>query len=49
LQAIGDLARVRRRVLIYLGSQRLETSDGIEVWPLQLFVERLEEGQLWPA
>lgn len=48
LQAIADLPRVRRRVLLYLGSQRLKTDDGIDVWPLPYFLERLAEGRVWP-
>ena len=49
LQAIGDLPRVRRRVLIYLGTQRLKTAEGIEVWPLPAFLAHLAEDKLWPA
>jgi predicted AAA+ superfamily ATPase len=48
LQAIGDLPRVKRRVLLYLGSQRLKTDEGIEVWPLPVFLEQLAAGRLWP-
>lgn len=48
LQAIGDLPRVKRRVLLYLGSQRLKTDEGIEVWPLQVFLDQLAAGRLWP-
>jgi uncharacterized protein len=49
LQAIGALPRVRRRVLLYLGSQRLETDDGIEVWPVQVFLHHLAQKKFWPA
>lgn len=49
LQAIGDLPRVKRRVLLYLGSQRLKTDEGIEVWPLQVFLDQLATGRLWPS
>ena len=31
-----------------LGSQRLKTDEGIEVWPLQVFLEQLSAGRLWP-
>lgn len=48
LQAIGDLPRVKRRLLLYLGSQRLKTDAGIEVWPLQVFLDQLAAGRLWP-
>ncbi len=48
LKAIGELDRVVRRVIIYCGSEPLRTEDGIEVWPLELFLERLDAGRLWP-
>ena len=48
LQAIGDLPRVRRRVLVYLGTQRLKTPEGIEVWPLSVLLAQLAAGTLWP-
>lgn len=49
LQAIGELGRVRRRVLVYAGHQRLTMPDGIEVWPVSMFLAHLAEGTLWPA
>jgi predicted AAA+ superfamily ATPase len=48
LRAIADLPRVARRVLVYLGDRRLRTEDGIEVWPLQRFLEAVAGGTLWP-
>lgn len=48
LEAIGELPRLARRVLVYLGEQRLRTEAGIEVWPLRALLEALEEGRLWP-
>jgi predicted AAA+ superfamily ATPase len=48
LRAIADLPRLTRRVLIYLGERRLRTADGIEVWPLDFFLEKLASGRLWP-
>jgi len=48
LQAIGELPRVRRRVLVYLGTQRLKTPDGIEVWPLAVLLSHLADDTLWP-
>jgi predicted AAA+ superfamily ATPase len=48
LKAIGELDRVVRRVILYQGSERLRTDEGIEVWPLELFLEQLEAGSLWP-
>lgn len=48
LRAIGDLRGVARRVLVYGGSQILETKDGIEVWPVARLLKALEEERLWP-
>ncbi len=48
LKAIGDLPRLVRRVLIYLGEERLRTDDGIEVWPLRVFLDAIERNALWP-
>ncbi|HEY3120366.1 MAG TPA: DUF4143 domain-containing protein [Vicinamibacteria bacterium] len=48
LDAIGELPRVVRRVLVYLGERRLRTEAGIEVWPLQAFLDALAEDSLWP-
>jgi hypothetical protein len=33
---------------VYLGSRRLRTEDGIEVWPLQYLLKALAEKRLWP-
>jgi predicted AAA+ superfamily ATPase len=48
LRAIGDLPKVARRVLVYLGDRRLRTEDGIEVWPLRAFLEAVAQERLWP-
>jgi len=48
LKAMGELGRVVRRVIVYVGSERLRTAEGVEVWPLELFLEQLEAGSLWP-
>jgi len=48
LKAIGELDRVVRRMIVYPGSERLRTDEGIEAWPLELFLEQLESGRLWP-
>jgi predicted AAA+ superfamily ATPase len=48
LRAIGDLPKVVRRVLVYLGERSLRTDDGIDVWPLRAFLHALEAGTLWP-
>lgn len=48
LRAIADLPRLVRRVLVYLGDQRLRTEDGIDVWPLDTWLETVACGTLWP-
>jgi len=35
-------------VIVYLGSERLRTPEGVEAWPLDRFLERLDNGKLWP-
>lgn len=48
LRAIGELDRLVRRILVYLGDQRLRSGEGIEVWPLNVFLEAVANGRLWP-
>ncbi len=48
LEAIGDLPRICRRLLVYLGERRLRTESDIEVLPLAAFLELLDRGTLWP-
>jgi len=48
LRAIADLPRLTRRILVYLGENRLRTDDGIEVWPLEFLLAELAEDRLWP-
>lgn len=48
LRAIGALDNLLRRILIYLGDQRLRTEEGIEVWPLNVFLEAIARDMLWP-
>jgi uncharacterized protein len=48
LRAIGELPRLARRVLVYLGDRRLRTEDGIDVWPLERFAAAVADGSLWP-
>jgi len=38
LRAIGDLAGLRRRILVYLGRTSGLTQDGIEILPLADFI-----------
>ena len=39
---IGELNQVSRRVIVYAGREKLRTDGGIEVWPIELFLERLD-------
>lgn len=48
LRAIAELPHLTRRILLYGGARSLETADGIEVWPLQRFLEALGSSKLWP-
>jgi predicted AAA+ superfamily ATPase len=48
LRALGDLKGLRRRVLVYRGTSRLTTSDGIDAWPVAHFLEALAGERLWP-
>jgi hypothetical protein len=48
LRAIVDLPGIVRRVLVYTGTRRARTGDGVEIWPVRAFVEALEESSLWP-
>jgi predicted AAA+ superfamily ATPase len=48
LRAIEGLPRLRRRILVYLGSLPLRTEDGIDVWPFDRFLEAVGDGSLWP-
>ena len=49
LRAIGELKGLRRRILLYLGDRRLETSDGLQVLPLEAFLETIETGRLFSS
>lgn len=48
LRAIGELPRVRRRIIIYTGTHRLALDKGIEAWPLREFLDALAANTLWP-
>ena len=48
LKALGELRQVVRRLVVYTGAERLKTQEGIEVWPLETFLTRLERNALWP-
>jgi predicted AAA+ superfamily ATPase len=46
LRAIAGLRGLKRRVLVYRGPRRLTTSDGIEIWPVEHFIDTLAGGRL---
>jgi predicted AAA+ superfamily ATPase len=48
LNAVADLDRLVRRVLVYGGRRELRTEGGIEVWPLSTFAQALATDELWP-
>ena len=48
LRAIRDLPRLVRRVLLYDGGHTFRTEDGIDVWPVNQFLEALQTDELWP-
>ena len=47
LRAIAELPGLRRRAVIYRGARPQRTEDGIDVWPVETFLERLESGDVW--
>jgi len=48
LRAIADLPGIERRILIYGGRRHMKTKDGIEIWPVELFLHNLASSRLWP-
>lgn len=49
LRAIVGLKGLVRRILIYTGKRRLRTEEGIEVYPVEVFLEALSKETLWPG
>jgi predicted AAA+ superfamily ATPase len=49
LRAVAPLPGLVKRVLVYTGDRRMKTEDGIEIWPLPVFLESLQESRLFPA
>ena len=47
LRAITALPSIQRRILVYSGTLERRTDDGIELWPIATFIERLAAGALW--
>jgi len=48
LRAIGELPGLRRRILVYRGERPTRTEDGIDVWPVETFLEALAADSIWP-
>jgi hypothetical protein len=48
LRAIAELPGLRRRVLVHRGDRPTRTEDGIDLWPVETFLQALEQGRLWP-
>lgn len=46
--ASAELPGLRRRVLVHRGDRPTRTEDGIDVWPVETFLQALEQGRLWP-
>lgn len=47
LRAAADLPRISRRILIYAGKRELKTSDGIDIWSVEKFLQALATNTLW--
>jgi predicted AAA+ superfamily ATPase len=48
LRAIADLKGLARRILVNLGSRKLRTEDGIDIWPVADWLDALSGAGLWP-
>jgi predicted AAA+ superfamily ATPase len=47
LRAASNLPGLKKRILVYIGERRMKTEDGIDVWPLPYFLEKIESKKLW--
>ncbi len=47
LRAVAEMPGLRRRILLHRGSRPTKTEDGIDLWPVETFLEALEEDRLW--
>jgi predicted AAA+ superfamily ATPase len=48
LRAVKDLPRMIRRILLYGGKREMKSADGVEIWPMDLFLDALASDRLWP-
>lgn len=47
LRAVGELPGLRRRILVHRGERPTMSEEGIDVWPVETFLEALERDRLW--
>jgi predicted AAA+ superfamily ATPase len=47
LRAIADLKGLSRRMLVYTGTRKLKSEDGIDVYPIETFLHALADNALW--
>ena len=47
LKAIAPLGGLKRRILIYTGTIKQKTQDGIDIWPFEVFNQSLINNTLW--
>jgi hypothetical protein len=46
LRAIAELPKLRRRILVHPRGRARVTDDGIEIWPVDSFLEALDKGKV---
>jgi predicted AAA+ superfamily ATPase len=46
LRAIDALAGVKKRILVYTGSDAQRTPDGVDVWPFERLAQELDAGRV---
>lgn len=47
LKAIQELKGVKKRIIVYMGKEKAQTKDGIEIWPFEFFCKTLQTKTLW--
>lgn len=47
LRAIADLPNLEKRILVYRGEMSFRTDDGIHVWTVNDFIDRLHTKRIW--
>lgn len=47
LRAIANLTGLARRILVYTGTRTLKSEDGIDVYPVETFLQALAGNTLW--